>query len=158
LTGAYALACLAYIGVIRYQASTYALLPGFDPRREQQALLALNEGAELANKGELDAAEHSFRRALELWEKLTERRSVPSGYRRNLAMTLSNLGWVRQKKGHADEAEMYYAQAVALADQLAGDPDLDDDFKQTMAETRETLAAMRQGKVDQDLDEKEQAG
>src|SRR5262249_48921811 len=57
LSGAYAVALLGFIGVSRYEATSYLLQPGVDPEREQQALLAMHEGGELADQGKLDAAE-----------------------------------------------------------------------------------------------------
>jgi tetratricopeptide (TPR) repeat protein len=155
VTGVYALALVGLVGVARFEASTYLLQPGVDPRREQQALLALNEGAALANQGKLDAAERSLQRSLRLWEELTAGRSAPSSYRANLALTIYNLGWLQHKRGRVDEAEKLYARAVALADELAGDPEVDDEFKQTMAGARETLAEVRRDKVLGALDEKD---
>jgi tetratricopeptide (TPR) repeat protein len=157
LTGVYALALLGFVAVVRYQASAYLLRPGVDARREHQALLALNEGAALANKGDLATAEQSFQRSLRLWEELTRGRPAPAAYRANLAMTLNNLGWVRQRQGRGAEAEQYYARAVALADELAGDPELDDAFKQTMAGARAELADLRGGELSKLLDEKNRA-
>jgi tetratricopeptide (TPR) repeat protein len=156
-TGVYALAILSLVGIARYQDSTYLLQPGVDPRRESEALLALNEGADQANKGDLAAAEQSLQRALRLWEGLTARRPAPSAYRANLAMTLNDLGWLRRRQGRGAEAEQYYARAVALADELAGDPQLDNDFKQTLAGARQTLANLRSGQSAQRLDEQERA-
>jgi hypothetical protein len=66
-TALYPLAFLWFVGRTRYQSSAHLLQPGVDPRREQQALLALNEGAALTDKSDLDGAEHSFQRALRLW-------------------------------------------------------------------------------------------
>src|SRR5262249_39155319 len=62
VTGVYALVLLGYAGASRYQASAHLLQPGVDPWREQEALLALNEGAAQVNKGDLDAADRSFQR------------------------------------------------------------------------------------------------
>jgi tetratricopeptide (TPR) repeat protein len=157
VTGVYALVLLGFVGTYRYQASAHSLQPGIDPRREHEALLALNEGAAQANKGELGSAEKSFQRALGLWEGLTARRPAPSLYRRNLAQTLYNLGWVRERQGRFDEAESYYARAVAVADELAGDPQVDDEFKQSMADARQALAARHGGKSSKLLEEKDQA-
>jgi tetratricopeptide (TPR) repeat protein len=88
---------------------------------------------------------------------LTARPPAPSVYRRNLAQTLINLGWVRERQGRFDEAERYYARAVALADELAGDPQIDDAFKQTMTAVRQALADLRDGKSSKMLQEKDQA-
>ncbi|HZT79631.1 MAG TPA: tetratricopeptide repeat protein [Gemmataceae bacterium] len=146
VTGVYALVLLPFIGVSRYETSAHVIQPGVDTRREHEALLALNEGAAQANRGELASAERSFQRALRLWEELTERRQAPSIYRRNLAMTLHDLGWLRERQGRLDEAQQYYARAVAVADELADDPHLDDQFKEAMSGARQTLADLRAGK------------
>ena len=142
-TGVYALLCLAWAGVARYQETSYLVQEGVDPAREHEALLALNEGAAHASKGDVGAAEVSFQRALGLWEKMTKTRSAPSIYRINLAVTLNDLGWVRQRQGRVDEAENYYSRAVALADQLGDDPYLDGATRQTFAEARQVLADLR---------------
>src|SRR5262249_34416693 len=42
VTGVYALALAGVAGLARYQGSSYLLQPGVDPRREQEALVALN--------------------------------------------------------------------------------------------------------------------
>src|SRR5262249_46492189 len=94
-TGIYALLCLGWVGISGYQESSHLLQRGVDPRREQDALLAFNEGASHANRGDLGAAEKAFQRALSLWEALAPGRSAPSVYRVNLALTLNNLGWLR---------------------------------------------------------------
>jgi hypothetical protein len=155
-TGVYALALLGSSGVSRYQSSAHLLQPGVDPRREQDALLAQNQGTDQMNEGELVAAERSLRRALKLWEELTARPSAPSVYRANLARTLCNLGWIAERQDRADEAERFYARAVALADELAGDPRLDEDFEQTRDYARRSLARVRSDKANRLLDEKEQ--
>jgi tetratricopeptide (TPR) repeat protein len=155
VTGVYAVVVLGFIGISRYEASAYVLQPGVDPRREHEALLALNEGSAQANKGDLDAAERSWQRALRLWEELTARRAAPPLYRANLAATLNNLGWIRDRRGRLDEAEPYYARAVALMDALPADLPLDALFKQNMAETRQILEGLRGGKSAKVLDEKD---
>jgi tetratricopeptide (TPR) repeat protein len=147
-TGVYVLVLLGLVGISRYQASDY----------EQEALLAMNEGAAQANKGDLGSAEGSFQRARRIWESLTRRNSAPSVYRANLAMTLYNLGWLREKQGRANEAEELYARAVTLADELAGDPKVDDaSFKLSIASARQALTDLRAGKSSKQLEEKEQA-
>jgi tetratricopeptide (TPR) repeat protein len=156
-TGVYALAFLGLVGTARYRQSAHLLQPGVDSRREQQALLAFNEGVAQSEKGDLASAEQSWQRSLRLWEELTARRSAPSIYRCNLATTLNNLGWIREQRGRIDEAEKYYARAVSLADELAGYPQLDDEFKRTMAGAQEALAGLRAGRRLKLLDEKDQA-
>jgi tetratricopeptide (TPR) repeat protein len=158
VTGAYALAVLAFAGTIRYRNSAHLLQPGVDVRREQQALLAFNDGLAFAKKEQLDAADRSWQRAARLWEELTEGRPSPPLYRINLALTLNNLGWLRQQQGRVDEAEKYYARAVSLADALAGDPQADDEFRQTMEGAREALAGIRGDKLADSLKEKERTG
>jgi tetratricopeptide (TPR) repeat protein len=157
LTGVYALGLLGFVGTYRYQTSAHLLQPGVDPKREQQALRALNEGAEQANQGNITAAEESLQRALRLWEELTAGRPAPSLYRLNLAMTLNDLAWIRARQGRRDEAEKYYARALALADELAGDPQVDAEFRQTLAGARAALAELRGGKALAQLDEKDRA-
>jgi tetratricopeptide (TPR) repeat protein len=145
-TGVYGGALVGFGGSVRYQATAYVLQPGVDVRREHQALLALSDGAARARQGDLAAAEQSLLRALRLWEELAPVRPAPSRYRANLAITLYDLGWVRDRQGREDEAEKYYARAVALADEVAGDPALDVEFPQfkpTMAGARQALADLR---------------
>jgi tetratricopeptide (TPR) repeat protein len=157
VTGVFALGFLGCAGTSRYLASAHLLQPGVDPRREQEALLAVNEGAAQANKGDLAAADQSFQRALKVWEELAARRGAPSLYRVNLAETLYNLGWTREHQDRRDEAEAYYARAVTLADELAADPHVDNHFKQVMADARQALAEMRRDRSFQLLDEKDRA-
>jgi len=150
-------ALLGFAAMTRYETSAYVLHPGFDPKREQEAFVAFNEGMARLDKGELDAAAQSFERSLRLSEELTKGRSAPSRYLANLALTLNNLGWVRDRQGRSDDAERYYARAVAVADQLAGNPDADDEFKKTMEGARAALAGLRSGKSVKLLDDKDQA-
>jgi tetratricopeptide (TPR) repeat protein len=156
LTAAYALALLGLAGNAGYQTSEYMLQPGIDPRREQEALLALNQGAEQANKGDLAAAELSLQRSLRLWEELTKG-AAPWAYRRNLAQTLCNLGLIRHRQGRLDEAETYYGRAVGMADQLEADPQIDGEFRQTLAEARAVLADLRGHRTFKELSEKDGA-
>ena len=55
------------------------------------------------SRGDPDAAEAWYRRALEINEALGDRPS--------LAMTYHNLGWVAQKRGDLDAAEAWYRNA-----------------------------------------------
>ncbi len=157
LTGAYALALLGFLGTTRYQASAHLLQPGVDPIREQEALLALNEGASQADGGDLPAAERSFHRSLYLWQELTRGRSSPLAYRQNKGTILNNLGWVNHRQGRLEEAEKYYAQAVALADELAGEPQLTPEFTKLMADARGVLAGLREDRDNKTLKEKDLA-
>jgi tetratricopeptide (TPR) repeat protein len=157
LTSVYALALLSFVAVARYQASAYLAQPGFDARREEEALRALNEGSVLANKGELVAADRSLQRSLQIWEELTKGRSVPAAYRRNLAMTLYDLGWIREKQRRGDEAEKYYTRAVAIGDELAGEPALDRELSKTLDDARQALASLHGGRDLKALEEKDQA-
>jgi tetratricopeptide (TPR) repeat protein len=143
VTALYALAFLALAGVASYQTSAFLLQPGVDPQREQQALLALNQGLAQVDKGDLAGAELSWQRSLRLWEELTARPSAPPRYRANLAMTLNNLGWLCQRQGRDDDAEKFYARAVALADGLPDELQRDPEFSRTMAGAREALAGLR---------------
>jgi tetratricopeptide (TPR) repeat protein len=153
----YAVALLGFVGTSRYQASTYLLQPGVDPKREQEALLALNQGITLADKEDLTGAEQSWQRSLLIWEELTKHRSAPSVYRINLALTLCNLGWVNHRSNHLDKAEEYYARAVAVGDELREAPELDLEMKQTLNNAREMLVALRSGKAAPLLEQKDQA-
>jgi tetratricopeptide (TPR) repeat protein len=155
LTVIYGLAFVCFCGYSRYQMSNYLLQPGIDPVREQQALQALNEGAALANKGDLAAAEHALQRSLRLWEDLTAGRSTPPVYRANLAQTLYNLAWIRDRQGRVDEAEVYYARTVSVGDAVANDPQVDDQFRNTLALAHAVLAELHGGKSLKDLDEKD---
>ena len=128
-TGLYTLFVFGWAGTCAVSSKALFAPGGRRPRREHEALLALNQGAVHANKSEFAAAEKSLQRALGLWEALTSRHSVPSLYRYNLALTLSNLGWIRLRQSRNDEAEKYYSRAVVLADQLDSDPELDKDAK-----------------------------
>jgi len=150
----FALFCVGLAGSARYQESRYLLQAGVDPRREHEAMLAQNEGVGLAEKGDLGAAERSFQRSLQLWEALTTRRSAPTTYRINLAVTLVDLGWIRLRQHRDDEAEPYYSRAVALADQLNGDPELDEHSRQTLSDARKVLAELRDGENSKLLNQK----
>ncbi len=153
-TGAYALAFLGFVATERYRATAYLLQPGVDPRREEQALRDLNEGADLFNKGDLVAAQQSLQHSLRLWEELTAG-VAPSAYRVNLALTLNNLGLICERRGNADQAEKYYTRAVAVADGLAGDPQVNKEFQQVLDSARAALAQLRDHKVNRALEEKE---
>jgi tetratricopeptide (TPR) repeat protein len=155
VTTVYALALLGYVGTVRYQASTYLLQPGVDSKREQEGLLAFNEGVAHAQKNDVQAAEKAWQRSLKIWEELTKRKAVPALYRANLARTLYSLGWLRQRQGRADEVEKYYTRAVAIVDELGNDPAVDDDLRINIDGARADLAAMRGGKGDDHLEEKD---
>jgi tetratricopeptide (TPR) repeat protein len=157
LTAVYGLALAGVAGTARYQASAHLLLPGVDPRREQQALLALNQGAEQANRGELGSAEGSLQRALRLWEELAPGPSAPPSYRANLAMTLRDLGWICLRQGRDKEAETYYARAAALADELKENPALDEVSRQDLARARRVLAELHGEQTLKVLEEKDQS-
>jgi tetratricopeptide (TPR) repeat protein len=152
----YVLFVLGWIGWYRYEASVYLLHPGVDVKREQEALLALTEGVDQSQKGDLSSAERSFRRALKLWEELTERLQTPPVYRRNLATTLADLGGTLHRQGRLEEAKQYYARSLAIAGELAGDPAADNDFKLHMASIRRSLAEL-EGKSANSLEEKDRA-
>jgi tetratricopeptide (TPR) repeat protein len=156
LSGLFALAMLGFVGVARYQASAYLAQPGIDPRREQEAGLALDQGVAFAKKGDLAEAERSYQSSLRLWEELTREPSAPAAYRRNLGQTLFNLAVLRHRQGRLDEAERYYARAVEVGNRLADDPAVDDDFKRTLADARRFLAELREDRLGKDLDEKDQ--
>lgn len=154
-TGILAVVLVGWVGFTRYDESRHLLHPGVDPRREQEALVALNTGSELANKGNLAAADAAFQRSLRIWESLASGPSAPSIYRINLAVTLYDLGWIRQKQGRSDEAEAYYSRTVALADQVGDDAQLDEETKETFSGARVALDDLRDRKNFKVLNEKD---
>jgi tetratricopeptide (TPR) repeat protein len=154
LSGVYALSLVGLIGYYRYHASAYLLQPGIDTRREREALLAQNEGADQFTNGDLDGAERSLQQASRLWEGLTTGRPSPPTYRANLALTLDLLAWIRKQQGRAGEAQQYFGRAVALADELGADPQVSDRFRLSMDEARAELAELRTGAATKVLDEK----
>jgi tetratricopeptide (TPR) repeat protein len=114
---------------------------------EEGAGILLNEGAELAKKGDLAAADGKLQRALRLWEGLSDDHHGRPINRANLAITLNNLGAVRMHQERWEEAETFYARAVAIADQIGVHPEvpsLYEDMKSAhtaLAEVRNKLAA-----------------
>jgi hypothetical protein len=154
VTVGYALLVLGVVGKEQFQTTAYLLQPGVDPKREQEALLALNEGADLANKGELAGGELATLRSMRLWEELTADRTPPS-YRANLARTLFNLGWIRHRQSRLDEAEKYYARGVAVGDEVADAPGVEDQFRQDLAEGRRVLTGLRGAGVEAELQKKD---
>ena len=157
-TCVYAVVLLGWLGMSRYEHSVYWLQPGVDTEGEHKALLAFNEGLIHAKKEDWAAANTSWERSLRLWEKLTEGRSSPANYRRNLAITLYNLGWLRERQGRHDEAIPYYDRAVALDEKLKDPRDRDDEFNKVMVDAHQAQDEMRARKNAQLLDEKEKAG
>lgn len=153
VSGVYALFILGLVGFARYEASSHLLQAGVDPRREQEGLVALNEGIAALDKGDLAAAERALPRALPVWEQLTARQQVPIAYRANLALTLNNLGWLREQQGRAAEAEQLYARSAALGDAVKGDAD----FQQITAYARESLARVRGGTTLKAIGDKDRA-
>lgn len=154
LTGAYAVALAGVAGYSQYESTAYVLQPGVDPRREQEALLALDEGAARAGAGDLAAAERSYQQAVRAWEGLTAGGTGPSVYRANLAIALAGLGWVREQQGRGDEAEGNYARAVAAGEAVTGDPGLDPQFRRTVAAARDGLAGLHRAKAAKALEDK----
>jgi tetratricopeptide (TPR) repeat protein len=156
VTGLYGLSVIGFAAYSRYAESSYLLQPGVDAQKEQQGLLAINEGLDHANKGNLPLAEQSWQRSLQIWETLSQRRPSPVQYRRNLAMTLNNLGWLREKQGRAKDAEAYYRRSLAVARELMNDPQVDDDFKRIIADTSRFLDQRKDDDLSRKLDEKSQ--
>src|SRR5262249_29463013 len=136
LTAIYALGLLGFLGYSRYHSSAYLLQPGVDPKREHEALLALNQGAHAMKRGQLDEADRSLQSALRSWEELTKGAASPVVYRINLAITLYDLGSIRQERGRLDEAETYYARALTAGENLVDDSQADAEFKDLMAHAR----------------------
>jgi tetratricopeptide (TPR) repeat protein len=143
LTCIYGLVCFGWCGYARYDASVYALMPGVDAQREQQALQAMDEAHAQANNGDLVAAERSWLRSLKLWEELTSSPSAPAHYRGNLAMTLNNLGWLRLKQGRREEAAKYYERVAALVATLDLNTDFDSENKKILGRAPAILAELR---------------
>jgi tetratricopeptide (TPR) repeat protein len=158
LTAVYALALGGVVGVSRYETSAYLAQPGIDPRREQEASLAFNQGLASMDKGDHAAAERSFQKALTLWEELTKGPSVPPAYRANLGRTLYNLAWLRHRSGRVNEADSYYLRVVAIGDQLAGQAASDEAFMECLAEARRQVAQMKEEELIKALEEKDQLG
>jgi tetratricopeptide (TPR) repeat protein len=152
VTVLFAVVCPLATGAFRYEMSSRLLQKGVDPQHEHQALLALNEGAQQAGRGDLVNAEKAFQRALTLWEGLAARKSAPLDYRLNLALTLRHLGWVCLKQKRQDDAERYYSRAVALAEELKGNPELEPEDEKALEGARKTLASLR-SRRDHELEE-----
>jgi tetratricopeptide (TPR) repeat protein len=154
----YGVSFLGFLGSARYQTSAYLLQPGVDPKREHQALLALNRGTACVDRGDLDGAESAFQESLRMWEDLTKGRSVPTVYRVNHALVAYNLAWLYHKKERLDRAEELYAKVVAIGGELQGNPEADGDHEQRVAEARRVLDAIREDRTGKLLDEKDQLG
>lgn len=140
-TAVFAVGLVSSAAVSRYQASAYLLQPGVDPRKEEEALAALNEGLEKSRAGDLSAGERSLRRALPLWEELAKKPSSPAAYKVNLALTHRTLGEIYFQRGDKEAAEGEYAQAVAAGSGVttaeAGS------YAADMADAKETLLRLR---------------
>jgi tetratricopeptide (TPR) repeat protein len=156
LTALYAVGLLVFAGYSRYHASAALLRPGIDPRREQAALLAFNEGVAALDRDDLAAAERSFKASLQVWEELTQQPEVPPAYRASLGLTLYNLGWVSHRKDRPDEAEKYFERAVAVGDRLAGAPEPDAEFRRCLAEARRVLPELKAERLERLMREKDQ--
>ncbi|KAJ3062107.1 hypothetical protein HK102_008877, partial [Quaeritorhiza haematococci] len=136
VTGLYALVVLGTGAVARYEASAHLLQPGVNPRLENEALLALNEGVMHSQKGDADAAERSFRKSLLLWEQLTAGKGAPRIYTENLVVTLYDLSLLSGRRGRADEEEAHLARAVALADGLGDEDASPEEFKESATDPK----------------------
>jgi tetratricopeptide (TPR) repeat protein len=143
LTVIYALGFLGFAGTASYQIHTHMLQPGVDPKREQEALLAMNEGFALAEKSDLVAAERAWQHSLKIWEELTARRPAPALYQANLARVTYCLGWLHHRQGRMDLAERFYERSLAIASELKGEVAGDPDFTQVVAEVRAALTELR---------------
>jgi serine/threonine protein kinase/Flp pilus assembly protein TadD len=69
--------------------------------------------------GRHDAAERSYRRAVELLGQLAVEFPGHADYRRDLANCYSNLAMLLQTTGRTGDAELYYRKAMELSEQLA---------------------------------------
>jgi tetratricopeptide (TPR) repeat protein len=155
LTALYALGIAGLAGFYRYQADTHLMQPGVDPKREQEALVALNQGLAQARNGELEAAERSLQRALKLWEELTAGPSAPAIYRINLATTLFDLGCIHGQKGRLEEEAKYYRRALDVGACLVHDPRADDEYRRIMADAQRVCDAVRSQKQEEALEAQE---
>jgi len=145
VSAAYGLALLGFVAFTRYQDSAYLLQPGVDVRREQEGLLAMNEGLDQFNKGDLAAAERSWQRSLRLWEELTKAPSAPVSYRADLAQTLYNLAVLCERQNRPEDAEKYFERVVALTPLLEANPQvMNPQFRQTLADARRGIFARRE--------------
>jgi tetratricopeptide (TPR) repeat protein len=145
VSAAYGLALLGFVAFTRYQDSTYLLQPGVDVRREQEGLLAMNEGLDQFNKGDLAAAERSWQRSLRAWEELTKAPSAPVSYRVNLAQTLYNLAALCERQNRPEDSEKYFERVVALTPLLEADPQvMNPQLRQTLADARRGIFARRE--------------
>jgi tetratricopeptide (TPR) repeat protein len=150
----YGLALLGFVGITRFEDSRYLLQPGIDVRREQQALLAMNEGLDQFDRGDLAAAELSWKKSLELWEQMTRAPSAPAVYRVNMAQTLYNLALVCDRQNRPEDADKYYERVVALAPQLEADPNLlNPHLKQILADARRMPLERRRHEAMRVMDE-----
>ena len=73
----YAIAIMSFIGYSRYQTSRYMLQPdvetaGVERGRELEMARAFDDGVAHVDKGDLEAGEKSFQKALGLLEEITE--------------------------------------------------------------------------------------
>lgn len=151
----YGLALLGFVAASRYENSIHLLQPGVDTRREQAALLAMNEGIEHFDRSDLAAAERSWKWSVDIWEDLTRPPAAPMMYRANLAQTYYNLGLLCEKQNRFEEADKNFAHVARLAPALEAEPKLlSPAFKETLADARrmtffrreqQALQAMNQG-------------
>jgi tetratricopeptide (TPR) repeat protein len=150
----YGLALLGFAAFSRYQDSAYLLQPGIDVRREQEALLALNEGLGQFDRGDLAAAELSWLKSLKLLEQMTNAPSAPAAYQADLAQTLYNLGVVCDRQNRPEEAKKYYQRVVALAPLLQGDrKGITPEIRQTLANARRMVLAQQELEASQAFNE-----
>ena len=77
-------------------------------------------GALVADQGRLDEAEHLYREALSIWQRLPRQPAA------EIASTLTNLAAVQHRRGETADAERHYRRALALKEAVlgAGHPDV----------------------------------
>jgi|GEM_PF-2302801 len=154
LTAIYAVGFVGFAGWAGFELGAILARPGVDPKREHQALLAFNRGLDALNGNDLTTADRSLAEALRLWEELGAGRSAPADYRANLALTLYNLGVVRERQGRQDEAEAYWARAIEVGERV-GDARAAEDIRPALAEARRALAELQDFRAAGALDEKD---
>jgi hypothetical protein len=157
VTGLYAVGALGYVARVRYQLTTYSLQPGVDAKREQAGMMAMKEGSDRLDENNLPAAQRSYQAAELIWEELTRSAGTPAHYRQNLAISLSNLGWISAQQNRPDEAESYMNRGLVIAEGLAGQGLPEESLEPDVVKVRGYLAEIRARKLFGELAEKDKA-
>ncbi len=86
----------------------------YGPGNQREAVFVNNIGALQFSSGDLEGADQSFSRALEIW------RSIGMAGSFDAANTLNNLASIRHMLGRSEDAAELFAEAVVLRDRLYG--------------------------------------